>query len=185
MMFFKDFIGGIPRLTCSIPLQSRITCTPCENKNPVRRNIGRVRNHPLNRSGRYTAVRVMVDKWESYSNRGTTSRTKSGETGGDLKQVTELLDRINWSPRRPLLTHRSYWLVNQMTLEICIDYRSLNDCTQSASWPIPNIKEMFADSERTTQILWCYGLNRGISPGTGQPGDAGILAFICFAFPVL
>jgi hypothetical protein len=34
--------------------------------------IGRVRNHPLNRSGRYTAVRVMVDKqkWESYSNRG-------------------------------------------------------------------------------------------------------------------
>jgi hypothetical protein len=25
----------------------------------------------------------------------------------------------------------------------CIDYRSLNDCTESASWPIPNIKEMF------------------------------------------
>jgi hypothetical protein len=36
-----------------------------------------------------------------------------------------------------------------MTLGFCIDYRSLNDCTQSASWPIPNIKEMFADSERT------------------------------------
>jgi hypothetical protein len=48
------------------------------------------------------------------------------------------------SPRRPLVTHRSYWLVNQMTLGFCIDYRSLNDCTQSASWPIPNIKEMFA-----------------------------------------
>jgi hypothetical protein len=26
---------------------------------------------------------------------------------------------------------------------LCIDYRKLNDCTQSASWPIPKIGQMF------------------------------------------
>ena len=26
---------------------------------------------------------------------------------------------------------------------LCVDYRSLNDCTTDASWPIPNISEMF------------------------------------------
>ena len=26
---------------------------------------------------------------------------------------------------------------------MCVDYRALNDCTADASWPIPNIAEMF------------------------------------------
>ena len=26
---------------------------------------------------------------------------------------------------------------------LCVDYRALNDCTADASWPIPNIAEMF------------------------------------------
>ena len=28
-------------------------------------------------------------------------------------------------------------------LRMCVDYRALNDCTADASWPIPNIAEMF------------------------------------------
>ena len=28
------------------------------------------------------------------------------------------------------------------TKRLCIDYRNLNDCTEDASWPIPNINEM-------------------------------------------
>ena len=29
------------------------------------------------------------------------------------------------------------------TFRLCVDYRSLNDCTADATWPIPNIAEMF------------------------------------------
>ena len=29
------------------------------------------------------------------------------------------------------------------TFHMCIDYRALNDCTADASWPIPDIAEMF------------------------------------------
>ena len=28
------------------------------------------------------------------------------------------------------------------TFRMCVDYRALNDCTATASWPIPNIAEM-------------------------------------------
>ena len=29
------------------------------------------------------------------------------------------------------------------TFRMCVDYRALNDCIADASWPIPNIAEMF------------------------------------------
>ena len=29
------------------------------------------------------------------------------------------------------------------TFRLCVDYRALNDCTADASWPVPNIAEMF------------------------------------------
>ena len=29
------------------------------------------------------------------------------------------------------------------TFRMCVDYRALNDCTADASWPIPNIAEIF------------------------------------------
>ena len=29
------------------------------------------------------------------------------------------------------------------TFRMCVDYRALNDCTADASWPVPNIAEMF------------------------------------------
>jgi hypothetical protein len=87
------------------------------------------------------------------------------------------------SPRRPLITHRSYWLVNQMTLgDFALTIVHWMIALSQKSWPIPNIKEMFARLRNAPlRYFWCYGLNRGISPGTGQPGDAGISSFICFA----
>jgi hypothetical protein len=34
-------------------------------------------------------------------------------------------------------------LEGEITWRFCNDYRKLNDCTRSASWPIPNIQQMF------------------------------------------
>ena len=62
-----------------------------------------------------------------------------------LKQVTALLDQGIIEPS--MASYYSQVILASKpddTWRFCIDYRSLNDCTQSASWPIPNIKEMFS-----------------------------------------
>ena len=42
------------------------------------------------------------------------------------------------------------------TFRMCVDYRALNDCTADASWPIPNIAEIF---RRTgSQKLKIFGI---------------------------
>jgi hypothetical protein len=86
---------------------------------------------------------VDKQKWESYSNRGPPRVQSPAKQAEILKQVTSLLDQGIIEP----LTASYYSQVilaskPDDTWRFCIDYRSLNDCTQSASWPIPNIKDV-------------------------------------------
>ena len=49
------------------------------------------------------------------------------------------------------------------TFRMCVDYRALNDCTADASWPIPNIAEMFrrigSQKPKIFGIMDCWTIN--------------------------
>ena len=67
------------------------------------------------------------------------------------------------------------------TWRFCIDYRSLNDCTQSASWPIPNIKEMFSRlGTHHSDTFGVMDLTAGYHQAPVSLATRIFLAFICF-----
>jgi hypothetical protein len=87
---------------------------------------------------------VEKEKWEQFSNRGLPRVQSPAKQAEILKQVDDFL-------RTGVIEHSTASYYSQVILaskpddtwRFCIDYRKLNDCTKSASWPIPNIKEMF------------------------------------------
>jgi hypothetical protein len=87
---------------------------------------------------------VDKERWEQFSNRGP-PRVQSPATQAEiLRQVDELLRTKVIEPS----TASYYSQVNLVSKpndewRFCIDYRKLNDSTESASWPIPNIGQMF------------------------------------------
>jgi hypothetical protein len=100
---------------------------------------------------------VDKERWKQFSNRGPPRVQSPAKQAEILKQVDELL-------KTKVIEHSTASYYSQVILaskpndewRFCIDYRKLNDCTQSASWPIPNIVQMF-DSERITPTflgLW-------------------------------
>jgi transposase InsO family protein len=127
---------------------------------------------------------LMVDKqkWESYSNRGPPRVQSPAKQEEILKQVTALLDQGIIEP-----SMASYY--SQVILaskpddswRFCIDYRSLNDCTQSASWPIPNIKELFARlGTHHSDTFGVMDLTAGYHQAPVSLATRVYLAFICF-----
>ena len=88
-------------------------------------------------------LNVDKEKWEQSSNRGP-PRVQSPADKPKSQEVDELLENGIIEP-----STASYYsqviLASRPddTWRFCMDYRKLNDCTKSASWPIPNIKEMF------------------------------------------
>jgi hypothetical protein len=88
---------------------------------------------------------VDKEKWESYSNRGPPRVQSPAKQAEIRKQVTELLNAGMIEPSTA--SYYSQVILTSKpddTWRFCIDYCSLNNCTQSASWPIPNIREMFS-----------------------------------------
>jgi hypothetical protein len=126
---------------------------------------------------------VDKEKWESYSNRGPPRVQSPAKQAEILKQVTELLNAGIIEP-----STASYYsqviLASKPddTWRFCIDYRSLKNCTQSACWPIPNIREMFSrlGTHHSDTYVWCYGFNRRLPPSTGQLRDPDILSVYLF-----
>jgi transposase InsO family protein len=127
-------------------------------------------------------LKVDKNKWESHKNRGPPRVQSPAKQAEILKQVTELLDTGIIEP-----SQASYY--SQVILaskpddawRFCIDYRSLNDCTQSASWPIPNIKEMFSRlGTHHSDIYGVMDLTAGYHQAPVGLGTRIFLAFICF-----
>jgi transposase InsO family protein len=87
---------------------------------------------------------VDKEKWNNPKNRGPPRIQSPAKQAETLKQLDQLLSQgiIERSPAsyysQILLTPKppSGW-------RFCIDFRKLNECTESASWPILNIKQMF------------------------------------------
>ena len=124
---------------------------------------------------------VDKDKWESYLNRGPPRVQSPAKQAEILRQVDELLKTGIIEP-----STASYYsqviLASKPddTWRFCIDFRSLNECTQSASWPIPNIQQMFARlGTHHSNIFGVMDLTAGYHQAPVGLGTRVFLAFIC------
>jgi transposase InsO family protein len=127
-------------------------------------------------------LEVDKEKWETFANRGPPRVQSPAKQAEILKQVDELLKAGIIEP-----SNASYYsqviLASKPdeTWRFCIDYRKLNDCTRSASWPIPDIKQMF--NRLGTHHSNLYGvmdLTSGYHQAPVSLGTRIFLAFICF-----
>ena len=92
-----------------------------------------------------TPFELIVDqvKWRQSRNRGPPRIQTPKKQAEIASQVSELL-------RQGIIQKSNAAYYSQVILapkpndewRLCVDYRNLNDCTESASWPIPNIRQM-------------------------------------------
>ena len=65
---------------------------------------------------------------------------------------------------------------------MCIDFRPLNNCTESASWPLPNILAMFESiGARQPDIFGVVDLTSGYHQAPFTASAKILTAFICFS----
>jgi hypothetical protein len=108
-------------------------------------------------------LHVDKERWEQFSNRGPPRVQSPAKQTEIQKQVDELLRTGVIEP-----SNASYYsqviLASKPddTWRFCIDYRKLYDCTQSASWPISNIKKMFG--RLRTHHSNMFGVNGRVPP---------------------
>ncbi len=135
-------------------------------------------------SAKIPPFELTVDKvkWEQHSNRGPPRVQSPAKQAEIQKQVDELL-------RTKVIEHSNASYYSQVILaskpndewRFCIDYRKLNDCTQSASWPIPNIKELFGRlGTHHSNVFGVMDLTAGYHQAPVGLGTRMFLAFICF-----
>ena len=78
------------------------------------------------------------------------------------------------------------------TFRMCVDYRAVNDCTADASWPIPNVAEMFRRiGSQKPNIFGIMDLSQGYHQApltlatrayTSFITFSGVIPFITFTF---
>ena len=65
---------------------------------------------------------------------------------------------------------------------MCVDYRALNDCTADASWPIPNIAEMFRRiGNQIPKIFGIMDLTQGYHQAPLNLATRAYTSFITFS----
>ena len=100
-------------------------------------------SHPA----KITPFDLTVDKtlWESYKNRGPVRPQSSIKDEEIRKQVQEM--QTAGIIEESQASYYSQVMLTPKpngTWRFCVDYRQLNDATESASWPIPNIAHLLS-----------------------------------------
>ena len=127
---------------------------------------------------------LVVDRqqWEQPSNRGPPRVQSPAKEAEIFRQVDELLKKGIIEPSNS--SHYSQVILASKpdkTWRFCIDYRKLNDCTKSPSWPIPNIKSMFSRlGTQGSDIFGVMDLTSGYHQAPVSLLTRAFLAFICF-----
>ena len=66
-------------------------------------------------------------------------------------------------------------------VQVCIDYRNLNDCIKPASWPLPNIRGLFERiGHNKPTVLGVMDLTAGYHQAPLYPPHQVFTAFLCF-----
>ena len=121
-------------------------------------------------------------KWEVFANRGPPRIQSPAKEAEIFRQVDELLKAGIIEPSTaPYYSQVILASKSDDTWRFCIDYRNLNDCTQSASWPIPNIKSMFNRlGTHRSDTFGVMDLTSGYHQAPVDLFTRIFLAFICF-----
>ena len=126
---------------------------------------------------------VNRDKWERTCNRGPVrpqSSKKEVEIDKALKQmlesgVIERSDAVYYS--HPVIVNKT-----ADTYRFCIDYRKLNECIEPASFPLPNIKNLFERiGNRRPDTFGVMDLTSGYHQAPLHAAHRIFTAFLCFA----
>ena len=95
---------------------------------------------------RISPLDLVVDdsKWQTPRNRAP-PRPQSASNHADIVRQIKVLEEQGIIEKSQSAYYSQVLMVPKPdgSKRLCVDYRSLNDCTTDASWPIPNIPEMF------------------------------------------
>ena len=84
-----------------------------------------------------------VEKWETSANR-TPPRPQTMEKQYEIATPIEKMLKLNVIRESQSTEHSQVLLTPKPNgkWRFCIDYRNLNNCSESLGWPIPNIAQM-------------------------------------------
>lgn len=88
---------------------------------------------------------VNEEQWQVPNNRTPPRRLSPQKQQEVQKQVSVLLKQGILEPSSATYYSQALLVAKPGldTYRLCVDYRNLNNCTKDASWPIPNIDQMF------------------------------------------
>ena len=127
---------------------------------------------------------LVVDelKWKANSNR-TPSRPQSTANQKEIvKQIKTLVDKGIIEKSESAYCSQVLMVPKpDGSRRLCIDYRTLNDCTLDASWPIPNISSMLQQIEsQKPRIFGTMDLTQGYHQAPLTVQTRAFTSFIVF-----
>ena len=122
-------------------------------------------------------------KWETYKNRGHVRPQSALKEAEINRQVQEML-------KAGIIEKSNATYYSQVMLtpkpngdyRFCVDYRNMNDATESASWPIPNIAALLARlGKKKADTFGVMDLTSGYHQAPLSLATRAFTAFITFA----
>ena len=128
-------------------------------------------------------LKVDDEKWRVYQNRAPVRLQTPAKEEEINRQIQTLLaaDVIEISTA-PYFSQVMLANKPDGRFRFCIDYRRLNDCTESASWPLPLISAMFARIGRHKSDMFCVvDLTSGYHQAPLTDQAKKYTSFTCYA----
>ena len=128
-------------------------------------------------------INVDKAKWEQDSNRTPTRPQSSKKMTEIKKHIDDMMNSgIIEKAETPYYSHPVIVQKTETSFRFCIDYRGLNEATESASWPLPNITQLFdricAHKPDTFGVM---DLTSGYHQAPLALSARKFTAFLCFA----
>ena len=128
-------------------------------------------------------INVDKAKWEQDSNRTPTRPQSSKKMTEIKKHIDDMMKSgIIEKAETPYYSHPVIVQKTETSFRFCIDYRGLNAATESASWPLPNITQLFdricAHRPDTFGVM---DLTSGYHQAPLALSARKFTAFLCFA----
>ena len=127
-------------------------------------------------------IRADRKKWANPRNRTPVRLQTSRKEQEIKKHIDEML--LSGVIEESEAVYYSHPVIVQKTADsyrFCVDYRHLNECTEAASWPLPNIRGLFERiGHQKPDIFGVMDLTSGYHQAPLDWASKVLTAFICF-----